>query len=545
MVLQVCAILLAPFLLAADEHWTVYRSGPFEVLTDAGDRPGREALNYAEQLRRAVGLALGKKDEEMVSLWPVRLVVRKPAKGAIATPPVLARDAWVASWAAGAPPPRQVVRELVRILIESNAGRMPADIERGVVEVYSTLMVQGTRLTLGQPLPPNERTLDWARIHMLCVLPDYSGKLRVLLGNLQLGVDPEAAYGNAFGKGPKQIEMEAQAYFKAGQYGTISLSGRPINPEREFPAKPAAASDVQLALADLVHTPAAYRSLTSVEGLDGLALNGDKAQLKAAADAGSGNARVWCEYGASLKDPAQARAAFQKAAALNPRSGEPHYRLAQLESDSDRKLAELKTAATLDRRNSAYWRALAETQLQHNLYTDATRSWAAAEQAATGDAERAQIRQARHAIEQQRADFAEAEKKRLAEENEREMKRLRDQAMAEVRAAEARVNKGAPPADPNRKLEPWWEGPRPGGKISGVLERVDCISGVARLVVRAGGKLTQLVVRDPAKVVIEGGGEKALGCGVQHPARQVVVEYFPKPDKRLSSAGDVATVEFR
>lgn len=549
MTFRVCVLLLLALPLAAEERWTLFRSGPFEVMTNAGDRPGREALNYLEQLRHTLGYTLGKQD--LTSLWPIRIVIIKAGKSSISAPLGLARNAWTAAWPAGEPPPA-AVREIVRMLIESNAGRMPAVIERGLADVYSTLDVQGTRVTLGTPLPPAERTLDWARVHMLAVHPDYSGKLRVLLGNLQQGVDSEPAYRNAFSKSPAEIEKEAEAYYHGGQFGTIPLSGRPINPEKELQGKPAEPEYARALLADVTRTPAGYQALLNtqpVEAREGLGLLGDKAQLAAAAEAGSKSARVWLEYARQLSDPAKTRAALQKAMELNSRWGEPAFLLALGESDSDRKLTLLKLATSLDPRTSNYWQALAEVQIQRNLFPDAARSWAGAERAAGSDEERAKIRQVRSDIERRRAEFEESERRRQAEERERDLQKLRDAAMAEVKAAEARVNaqasKDAPPPDPNRKVVPWWEGPHASGKIAGTLERVDCLSGIARLVIRSEGKLTQLVVRHPSQVVIMGGGEKALGCGVQRPARKVTVEYFPKPDTKLASAGDVAVVEFQ
>ena len=47
------------------------------------------------------------------------------------------------------------------------------------------------------PLPAGERNLDWARMHMLTVLPDYYGKLRVAVHNLEQGVEAEPALRNA------------------------------------------------------------------------------------------------------------------------------------------------------------------------------------------------------------------------------------------------------------------------------------------------------------------------------------------------------------
>ena len=59
----------------------------------------------------------------------------------------------------------------------------------------------------------------------------------------------------------------------------------------------------------------------------------------------------------------------------------------------------------------------------------------------------------------------------------------------------------------------------------------------------ADHKTVKLLV-DPAQVFVAGGGQLNLGCGVQKP-RRVAIEYFPKPDAKLSTAGDVATIEFQ
>ena len=118
--------------------------------------------------------------------------------------------------------------------------------------------------------------------------------------------------------------------------------------------------------------------------------------------------------------------------------------------------------------------------------------------------------------------------------------------MAQIRQAEAKANKDSPAPDPNRKVVPWWEGPHASGKVAGTLQRVDCISGQARLVIQGqSGKPTQLMVRQPSQVAILGGGEKTLACGPQRPPRKVVVEFYPKPDPKTGTAGDAAVIEFQ
>ena len=74
---------------------------------------------------------------------------------------------------------------------------------------------------------------------------------------------------------------------------------------------------------------------------------------------------------------------------------------------------------------------------------------------------------------------------------------------------------------------------------------MDCLGSQTRLViVGTDGKITRLLVTDPGKVVILGGGSQALGCGAQK-LRRVSLEYFPKPNARLATAGEVATIEFQ
>ena len=112
-----------------------------------------------------------------------------------------------------------------------------------------------------------------------------------------------------------------------------------------------------------------------------------------------------------------------------------------------------------------------------------------------------------------------------------------------MHAAENKYNEGAP--KPSDKAVPWWDGPNPSGKLAGTLKQVDCLGSQARLVVEGANHQTvKLLVTDPRKVAIMGRGELTLGCGAQKP-RRVAIEYFPKPNARFGTAGEVATIEFQ
>ncbi len=545
--MRLLAALCLPLALFGEERWIAFRFGPFEVMTNADQRAARGTLAHFEQLRHTLGLMLGKPD--LNSLWGVRIVLNRLSKQPSAALS-MGRDAFTAS---GGPLAREWSREAVRILLEANAGRMPAPIERGLADLFATIEVHGARVALGAALPAGEQNRDWARMQMLATNPEYAGKLRVLLGNLQQGIDAEPAYRNAFGKSPQEIEREVDAW---GGFQATAVSGRALAPERDFAPTPVEAAlasvltaDVLLAEGKLAQARSAYDAVlrsnpSSIEAREGLGFvwlrEGDTAearrQFAAAVKAGSRNARAHLEAGS-----------LETAAKLNPRWAEPSFRLAQQQKDAGRRTELLRRAAALAPRVARYWQALALWQMEQKDYAEAARSWTAAERAAADEDERARVRQARVDFERRRADLEAAERKRVADEKQRELERLKEEALARIRDAEARAARTSPPLDDGRKVEPWWEGPKAGGKLRGALEKVDCLpGGVARLIIRAaGGKVTQLAIRDPKQVVIQGGGEAALSCGAQRPVRTVSVEFVPAPDPKLGTAGDARLVEFQ
>jgi hypothetical protein len=543
---------------AADDHWVRFTSGPFEVLTDAGAHAGRETLVRFEEFRNAVGQIVGEQDLQTPQTIRI-LVFRNPRGWTLPTPVAQGRDRYniVLAEKGGTPP--AVWSELTRLLLHSNTARMPAAFEHGLVEFFSTIRVDGIRITAGAPPGGPAGTapdLDWARIHLLAVDPEYYGKLRVLLYNLRKGVDEGAAYRNAFGKAPGAVESQAKQHLAAGNFQTTTISSRPMA-EEDFPERPVSDADARLARADLLagsQSADEYQGLLrdhlkvaeAEEGLGLLALGSRqeaeaRRHFEAAMQAGTASPRCYIEYARLEPDNEKATEALLKAAGINPKLDEPFALMARRDTDPRKRLAHWKAAAERDPRNASYWQSLAECYLAEHNYGEAAKAWTAGEQAAADPAERARMRQARLSIEQQRLDYEAAEKKRQADEDAREVEKLKQEARAEVRQLEARYSDGKA-AD---KPVPWWDGPKPAGKITGMLVRVDCLGKQARLVIRGeDNKTVRLLVTDPGKVALAGPGELSLGCGAQKP-RRVSVEYFPKPNARLATAGEAAMIEFQ
>lgn len=546
-------LFVAPALAAAD-HWVRYNSGPFEVLTDAGEKAGQDTMVRFEEFRHALGTIVGETDLETPE--PIRVLVFKNSKGWTSTSALtMGRDRYAIVLGEKAPVTPELLSQLTRLLLDSNVNRMPAAFEHGLLEFFSTIDVTGIRITAGAP--PAHPDLDWARIQLLVTGPEYFGKLRILLYNLRKGVDDDAAYRNAFGKSAADIEALAKQHFAAGNFQTTTISSLPMAAS-DFHERPISDIDVRLARADLLageQSAAEYRSLLndrqkvaeSEEGLGLLALrdrHNDEAKeyFRVAMEAGSASARCYIEYARLESDDEKADKALLRAAAINPKLDEPFAMMARRDTDPDKRVAHWKAAAEHDPRNASYWQALAESYLDIHNFTEAAKAWREAEQASTEPGQRSHMHQARLAVEGQRLDFEEAEKQRQAEADAREIARLKSAAQAHVHEIETKANGDSKPV---ANAVPWWDGPRPDGKIVGNLKQVDCLGKQARLLVEGDDhKTVRLLVSDPGKIAISGPGQTNLGCGIQKP-RHVTIEYFAKSDARLATTGEVATIEFQ
>jgi hypothetical protein len=545
-----------PWLLAADDHWVKFTRGPFEVMTDAGPRAGRETMVRFEQFRHAFGQIVG--EDDLQTPLPVRIMVFKNPKGWTSGAALTeGRDRYDIVLGEKSPVTPEIYSELAKLFLKSNTKQMPAAFERGLISFFSTFEVNGIRITAGKP--PAKPDLDWARIHMMVTDPDYYGKIRVLLYNLRQGVADDPAYHNAFGKSVVDVEAAAKKHFAAGNFQTASISSRPMA-EADFPERSVSDTESGLARADLLvgaQSAAEYQKLLAghekvaeaEEGLGLLALReGRTAEARknfaAAMEAGSTSARCYIEYAKLEPDENKAEQALLKALGINSKLAEPFALLAKIDTDPRKRVMHWKAAAERDPRNTTYWKTLAEIYLADHNYGEAAKAWRSGEQAAIDPVERDRMHKARMSIEQQRLDYEEAEKRRDAEEKAREIETLKAQARAELRKAEAKFSDSAHP--PGDKAVPWWDGPRPEGKVSGTLKQVDCLpKQQARLSIEdASHKVVKLLVADPSKVVYTGNGEVSLGCGVQKP-RKITVEYFPKANARLATAGEVATVDFQ
>jgi hypothetical protein len=541
---RVLLVALASLLPLPAADWTYLRSGPVEVWTNGDDEPARRVLAYIDQVRWLLAKTLGR--PEVTPLWPVRIMVVKPDKTSAryrTTNLRLSRDAYTGGLVSKDPIPVQWTVDLLRALIHDDVKPLPAPYENGLVAAMSTMRADMSRITAGEP--PSERTKDWARMHLLALDPNYAGRVRVFFGVLQQGAPVDSATRNAFDKSEEDLEMMVADYLAAGKFETFQISGKALNPERDYRPLEGHPARAELFLADLLtggDAQSAYRALLNskptAEAFEGAGM------LAEAIAKESDSARCWYRYALEEKDLEKSRAALRKAMELNSRWAEPHARWAAKESDPVRRAIVYKKAAELDPRATSSWIALAEAQQDAKDFKAANQSWRMAERSASDPAERASIERRRLEYERVRLDLEAAERRRLEEEKRQELASLKEKALADIRAAEAKANAGSK-FDPKQKVVDWWDGPA-GVPVTGKLERVDCLNGPARLVVRdSKGRLTQYKVNDPTKVAITGAGQLTLSCGPQRPPRGVRLQFEATPDPKLATAGNVLMIEFQ
>ncbi|MFL6417347.1 MAG: tetratricopeptide repeat protein [Bryobacteraceae bacterium] len=578
------AFLLVPSLSqAARDNWTELNIGPFYLDTQGDLGRARDILTELEQVRWVLGGLLEQK--ELGAAWPFRVIVTdviekganctfisRPAAGtpgAQAYKPfgfvsqaeepifqwenavVLHSQYTVICPTAARPPLGQVAA----LMLDANTVRLPADVESGLEQLFDTLEANGSRVTWGGT--PAHLDLATARMMLFATKFDYAASFHIFITALKGGSSLRSAETNAFGRPTDELEKEAEDIVSSNKWPSASVSGRPLNPKRDFGEHSVPDTEIEVYLAD-AKLPGdtktarlAYEAAVKAgggaaplgyEGLAQLAVleNADMTKyLDSAAQAGSRSAPV---YFASAEDLPTERliALLKKAATLNPRWAEPVFRQAQETEDKGEREALIKKATQINPRETKYWIELAKAQVANGHAAVAQGSWLRAEESAATDKARDEVHQMRMENESARLDAAEK-----ARRDERDAAHLADQRAQQseadrIKAAEAKANAaldaesgGSAPAE----VVPWNQ-VVPKKEIRGQLVGVECMGKNARLRVKdAKSRESSLLLRNVS--------EAGLACGTQNPPLRVTVTYSAQPDETLRIDGTVLSLETR
>jgi hypothetical protein len=571
--------LLSAASLSARERWTEINIGPFYVDTDGDGAAAREALTQLEQVRWVLGGLL--ENPNLQSTWPIRVILTKTdaakATGQFIPQNTAARNGHGElgfvkqsapddefAWQNPAvlhgqyllitkPGARLPLFEIAGILLDSNTPRLPGEVESGLRQLFDTLEAKGSRVTWGGPPPHPD--INWARVQLFATKFEYSASFHIFLKSLQSGGTFRAAEQNAFHQPTDALEKEAAARLASGNWQAVAVSGRPLDPRRDFGEhniSPAVVdtylADSQLAT-DRKAAEAIYRAAieaggpAAALGFEGLAQiarfegSDPGSFLDEARKLGSHSAPVYTASAEELP-PEQAIPLLKRAAELNPRWAEPVFLQAQLTENPSEKETLLKSATELNRREPEYWITLAKTQTGDGHAASAQGSWLRAEEAAGSESERARIHQMRLDSEEERLNAADA-----AREQEREAvhianRRAQQRQANRVRAAEEKANRTLDAEAGSTRPEnavPWTE-LTPQRRLNGVLIRVDCLGSDARLILKSrDGASTPLLLKNAS--------EFNLACGEQRSPARLSVTFAAQPDERSKTSGTVTTLQ--
>ncbi len=544
------AVLLSQFSsvssAAAKGRWTELNIGSFYVDSEGDAAQSRDILTQLEQLRWVLGGLLESKD--LPSVWPIRIILTRNEK----TNPTSGNEpkfVWQnAQYLLVVPDSHIPLDQVAGIFLDANTPLLSPEVESGIRQLFSTLQARGSRVEWGAPPPHPD--LAWARMQLFATKFDYGASFHIFLTALKGGSDMAAAERNAFGKSGAVLEAEAAANLQASQWQAVPVSGRPLDPKRDFGEHSIedVIADVYLADSRLPKDPKsaapAYQAAVAAggaaatlgyEGLAAVAKLDDqdpKSFLDDAIRAGSRSAPVYVAAAEELPDD-EALPLLKTAARINPLWAEPIYRQVELTTDPAAKEALLKKATQLDPRATRYWIELAQVETTRGEATAAQGAWLRAEDSTPEGPERDRVHKMRVDSEQERLDAAEA-----AERRDRESVHLADQQAQQseadrIRAVEQRANAaldaeagGKAPSDAVA-----WNSLEGDKKLVGRLIRVDCLPKGQRLSIKdKSGVVTELYLED---------SHPKLACGVSASPRRISVAYHALPDDSRHTAGEI------
>jgi tetratricopeptide (TPR) repeat protein len=581
---RVAAVLLAsvflPCLGSAADPWLKLKSAHFELYTTAGEKKGREAILYFEQVRDFFGKA--RQGAKPATNAPVRIIAFHSDKE---FQPYRINEFATAFYLDGYDRDYIVMRnisqenypvavhEFTHLLVKHSGADVPIWLNEGLAELYSTLKPLGNKVVVGQVIPGryyylqqhkwlsletllgvdhhssyyNERdragifySESWALTHMLNLSPAYRPQFSKFLAALAAGVPASEAFWLAYAKTVDQVQGDLEQYMH-GSHFNAAVFGVKLEKSAEEPyIEPASRLDSGAMLADV------------------LAFTGKKEAAKEAYERLAKDYPTSWEVEAGRaelawrsKDLEEARKHFARAAELGSTNPRLYFDFARVLGGTPEKeiaaIPLLKKAVEMDPDYQEAHHYLAFCLLQDGEYQEAINHFGKVknvkpEQAsafyhgiAYGEYHLEKWDEARKAAELARKYARKPQEIGAAEDMLRTLSEEK-----ESRVAPAAPNRNAErfvPAAPSVPSKP---------SVLGRLRQVDCLGKIVRLQVTAGDNQILLAIMDPGRVAIKGSptGDVNLACGPQK-GKLVVVEYDSRQDAKLGTVGDVLSIEFQ
>jgi len=589
----ITAILIA-FPLTAADQWVKLATPHFELYTTAGEKKGREAILYFEQVR---SFFLEASASKRVSEFPVRIVAFRGEKQ---YQPYRFNAFAFAYYARGRNRDYIVMQDIVsehypaaiheytHMIIEHIGLKPPPWLNEGMAELYSTLTPVGKKAAVGDIIPGRAQTLlnskwipldaltsadrqsplynesdragmfyaeSWALTHMLFFAPDYRPNFPKFVVAASSGKTMDEACQSVFGKRLTEVEAGLRQYLRGERFYRVVFDIKLEKSAEDPEVSEASPFESGMVLADLLaltnktkEALSAYQQLAKdnpdkpdvEESLGYLAWqSGDndaaRGHFARAFATGTKNAQMCYDYAMlsrSGNDAVKnAIPAFRKALDLKPDYAEARLQLG------------LMLVNTRD-----YPEAIVQLRQVKKVDPDQAQWFFPALAYAylqTGDKEKARENAElakKWAKNPQQIDHADAllqsleSKKTVARTAPpgEQVPRLKHVERSEFQVAEER-----PPANPFVAKDDQMS------HVEGVAQKLDCSGKTARFHVLVGKTAMIFDIPDPDRVLIKHSDEMKhdFACGVQKPYK-VSVDYAILPDPKTGAAGIVRGLEF-
>jgi len=587
--------------LAAADEWVKLKTPHFELMTTAGEKKGREAILYFEQVR---SFFLQASPSKRAPEFPVRIVAFRSEKqykpyrineSAIAYYTASRNRDYIVKQDISSEHYPVAIHEYTHLIIEHSGLHLPLWLNEGWAELYSTLRPKGKQAVVGELIPGRVRTLysgswlplevlgtvdhnsplynerdrasvfyaeSWLLMHMLFLAPGYSPNFTKFAVAVGSGKSLADACQSALAKPLPEVEQDLHKYLQGKLFGAvfdIKLEKSAEEPE----VSEASAFESGVVLADL------------------LTASRKKEQAKSAYEELARNYPKQPEVEESLGylawqngDEAGARSHFERAFAAGSKSPQMCYHYAVLRRGSGapaeevipalRRAVELKPDYVdarvqlginlLDHKD--YQQALDQLNMIKSVNEDqaqwyfSTIAYAYLQTGHSDDARKNAEAAKKWAKTPEQSEQANSILRYL---DEQEAARRAPVPVPVVKAAPRATLDAAPASDPlptlRRQSVPPADRPPPKevglNRVEGTAKRLDCAGNSARFSVLVGNATMVFLIADPNKVQLKHSGEVThdFTCGPQKPYH-VVVEYVPQADTKTGVAGVVRSLEF-
>ena len=603
------AAALAGFLvqpLAAAEQWIKLTSSHFDLFTTAGEKKGREALLYFEQVRDFFNRT--RPSDKPVPGERVRIVAFHSYKEYA---PYRMNEFATAFYMSGYGDDCIVMRgiseesypiavhEYTHLLIRHTGLDVPAWLNEGLADLFSSLKQAGKRIVVGNLIPGRVATLQqskwlpldallvvdhnspyynernrasifyaesWALVHMLYLSNEYRPRIDKFGTAIGSGVPSANAFWQVYAKTPAQVQKDLEIYLRGTRFNGAFFDLKLEKSAEEPDVTPASPLESGVALADILasvhkHDEAkeAYEALIhdfpkAWEPEAGLAelVWRDKQYDEAtkhfarAAELGSTDARVYHDYARVARETKTRISALQKSLALDPANAEARRYLGScLLQDGQYQTAfeQLLQVKNLKPEQAfSFYHEMSFAALHLGRLDDAQKAAEFSRKYARDSGE-TKIADDMLRIVAERRSRHESPSPKPTELAASPASRAADTADSDDRPTLRREEpKATPKTLPVVPVDP---PPAPKPTVRGVLERIDCLGKAVRLRVVAEGKPVALAITDPLKVVVKGSatGTLDLTCGPQK-AKTVILEHDGQADAKLGTQGVITSIEF-